>query len=47
MLRGDHRRARATLLAAKAKDPDNPYVRNNLKLLRESSRKAKAVSATR
>jgi Flp pilus assembly protein TadD len=44
MLRGDYRRARATLLAARAKDPDNPYIANNLKLLQESARKAKAVN---
>jgi Flp pilus assembly protein TadD len=47
MLRGDYRRARATLLAAKDKDPANPYVHNNLKMLKESARKAKAVNATR
>ena len=44
MLRGDYRRARATLLAAKAKDPSNPYIQNNLRMLRESARKAKAVN---
>jgi Flp pilus assembly protein TadD len=44
MLRGNYRRARATLLAAKAKDPANPYIQNNLRMLRESSRKAKAVN---
>ena len=44
MLRGDYRRARATLKAAKAKDPDNPYIQNNLRLLEESARKAKAVN---
>ena len=47
MLRGDYRRARATLLAAKDKDPANPYIQNNLKMLQESARKAKAVNATR
>jgi Flp pilus assembly protein TadD len=46
MLRGDYGRARATLLAAKVKDPDNPYIHNNLKMLRASARKAKAVNAT-
>ncbi|MEX2034777.1 MAG: tetratricopeptide repeat protein [Xanthobacteraceae bacterium] len=44
MLRGDYRRARATLLAARAKDPANPYIQNNLRMLRESARKAKAVN---
>lgn len=44
ILRGDYRRARTTLLAAKAKDPENLYVRNNLHLLEESARKAKAVN---
>jgi tetratricopeptide (TPR) repeat protein len=44
MLRGDYRRARATLLAAAGKDPGNPYIQNNLRLLEESARKAKAVN---
>jgi Flp pilus assembly protein TadD len=44
ILRGDYRRARATLLAAKAKDPQNPFIQNNLRLLAESTRKAKAVN---
>jgi Flp pilus assembly protein TadD len=44
MLRGDYRRARAILLQARAKDPTNPYVRNNLRLLAESARKAKAIN---
>ncbi len=43
LLRGDYRRARAKLLAARAKDPDNPYIRNNLELLAQSERKAQAV----
>jgi Flp pilus assembly protein TadD len=47
MLRGDYRRARAILLAAKAKDPANPFIHNNLKLLQESARKAKAINATK
>jgi Flp pilus assembly protein TadD len=46
MLRGDYRRARATLLAAKSRDPENPYIANNLKMLEQSRRKAKAVHAT-
>jgi tetratricopeptide (TPR) repeat protein len=44
MLRGDYRRARATLLAARAKDPKSPYIANNLRLLDASERKAKAVN---
>src|SRR5262249_14759112 len=43
MLRGDYARARVTLLQAKAKDPDNPYVHNNLELLDKSMRKGKGV----
>jgi len=44
MLRGDYHRARATLLAAKAKAPENLYIKNNLDLLNESARKAKAIN---
>src|SRR4029079_6001948 len=44
MLRGDYRRARATLLAARAKDPKSPYIANNLRLLDESASKAKAIN---
>lgn len=44
MLRGDYRRARATLLAARAKDPKSPYIANNLRLLDESAHKAKAIN---
>jgi Flp pilus assembly protein TadD len=44
ILRGDYRRARTTLLAAKAKAPENPFIQNNLQLLAESMRKAKAVN---
>jgi Flp pilus assembly protein TadD len=43
MLRGDYPRARATLLAAAAKDPKNPYIKNNLELLDKSFRNGKAV----
>ncbi len=43
MLRGDYKRAREKLLAAKRKDPRNKYVANNLQLLEESYRKGKAV----
>ena len=43
MLRGDHQRARQTLLEAQAQDPGNTFVKNNLELLEASARKAKAV----
>jgi tetratricopeptide (TPR) repeat protein len=43
MLRGDYGHARETLLAARAKDPSNPYVQNNLDLLEKSFRNGKAV----
>jgi Flp pilus assembly protein TadD len=43
MLRGDYRRARTVLLAAEAKDPANPYIKNNLELLEISAHKAKGV----
>lgn len=36
LLRGDRRKAREKLLAAYAKEPGNPYVKNNLDLLDES-----------
>jgi Flp pilus assembly protein TadD len=39
LLRGDYRRARETLLAARAKDPTSPFIRNNLELLAESGRR--------
>jgi Flp pilus assembly protein TadD len=41
MLRGDHRRARETLLEAQAQDPGNSYIKNNLELLEASVRKNK------
>jgi tetratricopeptide (TPR) repeat protein len=44
ILRGDYARARSTLRAAQAKDPDNPYIQNNLRMLNESERKARAVN---
>ena len=44
MLRGDHARARKTLLAAQAKDPASPYIQNNLLMLDEMLRKKKAVN---
>src|SRR5690349_21832293 len=43
MLRGDYKRAHATLAAARRKDPNNKYVQNNLRLLEESYRKGKSV----
>jgi Flp pilus assembly protein TadD len=43
MLRGDYKRARAKLLTAQRKDPDNKYVANNLHLLNESLRKGKGI----
>jgi Flp pilus assembly protein TadD len=43
MLRGEYKRARATLLKAKAKDPSNKYVANNLRLLQQSVRLGKAI----
>jgi Flp pilus assembly protein TadD len=44
MLRGDYNRARSILLAAQARDPQNPFIANNLKLLAQSERKAKQVN---
>jgi Flp pilus assembly protein TadD len=43
MLRGDYKRAHATLMAAQRKAPGNKYVQNNLRLLEESYRKGKAI----
>jgi tetratricopeptide (TPR) repeat protein len=43
MLRGDYARARTKLAEARALDPKSPYILNNIKLLAESSRKAKAI----
>ena len=43
MLRGDYKRARETLMQAQAKDPANPYIKNNIELLEVSFRKGKAV----
>ena len=44
MLRGDYRRATAILRAAEAKDPASPYIKNNLHLLHQAIRKAKAIN---
>ena len=43
MLRGDRQKARRTLLVAQAKDPENPYIQNNLNMLAESLREGAAV----
>jgi Flp pilus assembly protein TadD len=43
MLRGDYKRARATLLKAKRKEPKNKYVANNLRLLNRSAKLGKAI----
>lgn len=43
MLRGDYARARTTLLAARARDPGSPYIKNNLKMLETAVRKRKGV----
>lgn len=43
MLRGDYVRARQKLLAAQARDPNNPYVHANLELLQESAVEGKGV----
>ena len=42
MLRGNYKRARASLAAAQRKDPTNKYAQNNLRLLEESYRKDKS-----
>jgi tetratricopeptide (TPR) repeat protein len=43
LLRGDFKRARALLLEAQAKDPDNKFIANNLQLLEEGERKGKRL----
>jgi Flp pilus assembly protein TadD len=43
LLRGDLTRARARLTAAKAKEPGNKYVQNNLQLLADASAKKKTA----
>ena len=43
MLRGDYVHARTKLAEARAKDPKNPFILNNIKLLEESARTRKAV----
>jgi Flp pilus assembly protein TadD len=44
ILRSDYRRARATLLAARAKAPGNPHIAANLKMLDQAERKTKGVN---
>jgi tetratricopeptide (TPR) repeat protein len=41
ILRGDYKKARVKLMAAKAKDPSNPYIQNNIDLLEDSIRNAR------
>jgi Flp pilus assembly protein TadD len=45
LLRGDYKRARAKLYAARAKDPSNPRIQNNIDLLEESLARGKGVAA--
>jgi len=42
-LRGDYAHPRTILMAARAKDPNNPYIANNIALLGESVRTKTAV----
>ena len=44
ILRSDYRRARAILLAAQARAPDNPHIAANLHLLGKAERKAKGIN---
>ncbi len=43
MLRGDFKRARAKLYEARAKDPGNRFVENNIRLLSEAAVHGKAI----
>ena len=43
MLRGDLHKARRKFLAAFEREPDNPYIKNNLELLNESEKSIKRV----
>jgi tetratricopeptide (TPR) repeat protein len=43
ILRGNFNRAREILSAARAKEPGNPYIENNIALLDESARSRKSV----
>jgi len=44
ILRGDYRRARRTLEVALKRQPDNPYIRNNLELLEKVQRRSKSIN---
>ena len=46
LLRGDHRRARALFVAAQARDPRNPYIKNNLAAGREERAQAQRGGLT-
>jgi Flp pilus assembly protein TadD len=43
ILRGNFSRAREILLAARAREPGNPYIENNIALLDESARGRKSI----
>ena len=43
ILRGDYRRAQRTLQEAQSKDPGNPYIEANMRLLQESAHEGKAI----
>jgi Flp pilus assembly protein TadD len=43
LLRGDFKRARIKLTEAAAKDPENPYIRNNVELLEITQRHGKGL----
>jgi Tfp pilus assembly protein PilF len=43
ILRGDYPKARAILLTAQAKAPDNPYIQSNLALVEAANRKRKGI----
>ena len=45
LLRGDYKRARTKLYAARAKDPSSARIQNNIDLLEESLRSGKGVAA--
>lgn len=44
MLRGDFARARTTLNTALSKDPQSPYIQNNLRMLEQAVRKKQMVN---
>jgi tetratricopeptide (TPR) repeat protein len=44
LLRGDYKRARQKLYAARAKDPGNPRIQNNIDLLEQSLRQGKGIA---